>query len=938
VLIVEDSEDDVLLLLRRLRRGGYEPAHRRVETREEMEEALAAAEWDVILSDHRVARFGSFEALKLARKEGSEAPFIVVSGRIGEAIAVELMKAGAYDYVTKEDLTRLCATVEHALEEAGERRERRRAEEEVRQRDAILEAVRYAADRLLGESTGWEEGVRAVLRRLGEATGASRVYVFENETAEDGALWNVERHKWVAPGVAWGVPNPSDGSPVSRFPYRAAGFGSWMELLGRGQPVYGLTRDFPGSERPLLVEALGVLSVALVPIFVAGRWWGFIGFDECGKEREWSVAEVGALGAAAGTLGAAIRRRQIEEELRTSEAELRAVFGAMNDLVLVLDGEGRYLKVAPTTFTMLYRPPEELVGRTIHDTFPREQADMILGSLRRSLETRERVDIEYGLRVLGRDMWFSATISPMTEDSVVAVARDITERKQNEVALRQSEELYRTVIEQTTENIFLVDVETRRIVESNAAFREALGYSEEELAAMTIYDIVADPESVDENVRRVSEERSPDVGERRYRRKDGTLLHVEVSASTILHNGRETLCVVAHDVTERARAQRLLEERVATLSRISADLTLDLPMQDTLDAVAENVVNASTAVSGTVILVNEETGFPRIEGSYGLPEGFKEGIEAVWQNASVLRSPTLEAIRTRRPALDSHMPRRMLENPLYAPVHDLVREVEWDAVFIVPLVSRGRTLGVLTFGYPEGQQPGEDEKVFLGTVADQAAVAVENVRLFSKARGKAALEERQKLARELHDSVSQTLYGIALSAKAVRQELGDGPAEVVEPLDYVLSLSEAGMAEMRALIFELRPESLETEGLVAALEKQAAALQTRHGIRVETDLCDEPETPLEAKEALYRIAQEALHNTVKHARAKRVGLRMTCASKQIMLEISDEGLGFDPTEDFPGHLGLDSMRERASRLGGTLEIYSSLGHGTRILARIPSGY
>ena len=130
---------------------------------------------------------------------------------------------------------------------------------------------------------------------------------------------------------------------------------------------------------------------------------------------------------------------------------------------------------------------------------------MILGSLRRSLETRERVDIEYGLRVLGQDMWFSATISPMTEDSVVAVARDITERKQNEVALRQSEELYRTVIEQTTENIFLVDVETRRIVESNAAFREALGYSEEELAAMTTYDIVAaGPESVDENVRRVS--------------------------------------------------------------------------------------------------------------------------------------------------------------------------------------------------------------------------------------------------------------------------------------------------------------------------------------------------------------------------------------------------------------------------------------------------
>ena len=125
--------------------------------------------------------------------------------------------------------------------------------------------------------------------------------------------------------------------------------------------------------------------------------------------------------------------------------------------------------------------------------------------------------------------------------------------------------------------------------------------------------------------------------------------------------------------------------------------------------------------------------------------------------------------------------------------------------------------------------------------------------------------------------------------------------------------------------------------MVAALRKQAAALGARHGLAVETDLCDEPEASLETKEALYRIAQEALHNTVKHARAQSVGLRMTCVSKQITLEISDDGLGFDPTNDFPGHLGLGSMRERASSLGGTLRIYSSPGHGTRILAQIPSG-
>jgi signal transduction histidine kinase len=189
----------------------------------------------------------------------------------------------------------------------------------------------------------------------------------------------------------------------------------------------------------------------------------------------------------------------------------------------------------------------------------------------------------------------------------------------------------------------------------------------------------------------------------------------------------------------------------------------------------------------------------------------------------------------------------MLEDPLYTPVHRSVREAAWDTVFIVPLVSKGRTLGVIHFSYLQGEQPGEDERVFLRAVADQAAVAVENARLFSEARDKAALEERQRLARELHDSVSQALYGIALGAKTARTLLDQEPGRATDPLDYVLSLAEAGMAEMRALIFELRPESLETEGLAVALEKQAAALRARHEIDVEASICDEPEASLEAK-------------------------------------------------------------------------------------------
>jgi PAS domain S-box-containing protein len=711
--------------------------------------------------------------------------------------------------------------------------------------------------------------------------------------------------------------------------------------LGRGELVYGHTRNFPESEQPEL-RAEEILSIVVVPIFVEGRWWGFVGFDECVEERDWFAAEMDALKAAASTLGAAVRRRRAEEalreseeQLRTSEAELRAVFEAMTDAIFVFDSEGRYLKVAPSNPSLLYRPVEELVGKTLHEVLPREQADEFLGYVRLALETRRSVYHEYGLRIDGRQMWFGATISPMMEDLVVAVARDVTERKKNEEALRQSERLYRTVIEQVTENICLVDVQTKRIVGSNPAFRETLGYTEDDLRHMTLYDIVAHGiESVDENIRRTVEEGRSIVGQRKYRRKDGSLVDVEASGSTILRGDRPTLCVVAHDVTERARVQKLLEERVATLSAIAAKVTLDLPVEEMMDALAEGVVKASTAVACIVASVDESTGMLRPVGAFGLPEGSKSGLDASWRVGA--QSPTIEAFRRQQPVLVPNTREFLLSNELYAPIHHLVSEAAWDTAYIMPLVSRGRSLGALNLLYLPDQEPGEEEKVFLKAVADQTAVAVENARLFSEVRGKAALEERQRLSRELHDSVSQALYGIALGAKTAKTLLEQNPERASDPLDYVLSLAQAGLAEMRALIFELRPESLEKEGLVAALEKQAAALRARHELRVEAVLCEEPEASSEAKEALYRIAQEALHNAIKHARAKKVKITMECYSESISLEISDDGVGFEAKGDFPGHLGLRSMRERAERLGGTLKVEAALGKGTSIRARIPT--
>jgi signal transduction histidine kinase len=199
----------------------------------------------------------------------------------------------------------------------------------------------------------------------------------------------------------------------------------------------------------------------------------------------------------------------------------------------------------------------------------------------------------------------------------------------------------------------------------------------------------------------------------------------------------------------------------------------------------------------------------------------------------------------------------------------------------------------------------------------------------------AALEERQHLARELHDSLSQTLFSIGLGAQAALASRDELPNKVVEALNYVLALADAGLTEMRALIFNLRPESLALEGLASALTKQAAALRTRYDMAVLVDIAQEPAASPESKEALYRIALEAMRNAARHSRANQLAIRLSCSEDALALEVSDDGVGFDPARSYPGHLGLNSMRERSAQLRGVLRIDSAPGAGTRVHVDIP---
>jgi signal transduction histidine kinase len=256
----------------------------------------------------------------------------------------------------------------------------------------------------------------------------------------------------------------------------------------------------------------------------------------------------------------------------------------------------------------------------------------------------------------------------------------------------------------------------------------------------------------------------------------------------------------------------------------------------------------------------------------------------------------------------------------------------------VPLISNGKTLGVLNIESPERAGLTEEDAAVLETVADMLAGAVENGRLYQRAQQAAALEERNRLARELHDSVSQQLFSMTLTAQAARSQFERNPARVPALLDRLHETATAALAEMRALIFQLRPPALRDQGLVAAIQQHAQHLAHREGLRIELNVIGDERHARGIEQPLFRIVQEALNNIVKHAAARNVQIMLEFNADQVAIRVIDDGKGFDPAARPSGegrHLGLLSMRERAAELGGSFNVHSRPGAGAEVEVVVP---
>lgn len=292
----------------------------------------------------------------------------------------------------------------------------------------------------------------------------------------------------------------------------------------------------------------------------------------------------------------------------------------------------------------------------------------------------------------------------------------------------------------------------------------------------------------------------------------------------------------------------------------------------------------------------------------------------------------------------------MLRDPQPVRLHDIRRHPKfgwWPEAHPVltdflgmPITDGDEILGEVFLANkqePGGFTPADEE--LLRLLAAHAAIALVNARLYERESELTIVAERNRIARELHDAVSQKLFSLRLTVDAATALLVGDPERAGRELATVRRLAGEVSGELRALVEGLRPPSLAGDGLAVALRKQADLLDRVHEARVRFTGCPVPRLPAEAQEALYRIAQESLHNALRHAGARRVDVRLATTDRLVVLEVADDGRGFDPAPRSSAgrRLGLSSMRDRARGVGGRLDVTSGPARGTTIRVEVPCG-
>ncbi len=558
------------------------------------------------------------------------------------------------------------------------------------------------------------------------------------------------------------------------------------------------------------------------------------------------------------------------------------------------------------------------------------------------------------------------------------------EHRGAEQALRESEEKFRRIVELA--NVGIAIVQDARFQFANPHWASMLGYTVEELLGTEFMPYCTPEERdriVDFYTRRTRGEPAPTRYETVMLHKDGTRVYAEVSVGMIPYKGRQATFVFLRDITEQKQAQQALEEAYRTLEQRVEERTYELstllmenarlyeaeqnrreeaerrrrvaegmreilailnskqPLNDMLELIATHACQVLGSDAAALLRLDKATGLlgiqatchldPEYAAHIRMPLGVGTAGRALAERRPVAISDTSEAA--------AYLSSGGSDRPEI--VADLLNRLagRFCALFSVPVIVKDEAHGAITFYYCKPHSFSEEEFGLALSVADQAALALENARLREQSEQAAVLEERGRLARELHDSVTQSLYSVTMYTEAAARLLTSGQGvAAAECLRDARDTAQEALREMRLMIYQLRPPLLEKGGLAVALQVRLDAVERRGGIHAELIVEGEDHLPPGVQAELHQIAQEALNNALKHAHAREVQVRLHFGDAATCLEVQDDGVGFElAAAQAAGGMGLPSMVERAQKIGARLGIETAPGRGTKVLVEVPTG-
>jgi PAS domain S-box-containing protein len=429
----------------------------------------------------------------------------------------------------------------------------------------------------------------------------------------------------------------------------------------------------------------------------------------------------------------------------------------------------------------------------------------------------------------------------------VCIVRDVSERKKSEGAIRESEERYRAVVEQTSEGIYLAEAHSRRFVDANAAFQKMVGYTLQELEKMTIYDIIAhDRESIDRNIERIMRQGSCFIGERQYTCKDGSCIDVEISINLISHSGRNVLCAAVHDITDRKRAQERITrqlQRLAALRNIDMAISASVDLRVTLSVIVDQVTTQLGVDASSVLLLNKHGQVLE----YGAGRGFRtdtimktrlrvgEGYagRAALERRTVALSSQPKGQSLAQMARGANQTVELSPWTLEPGPEDsaflrtrLMSDEEFIDYYAVPLVAKGHVKGVLEIFHRSAIQADPDWLAFLEALGGQAAIAVDNATLF---------DDLERSNFDLALAYDTTLAGWS-RALDLRDEETEGHSQRVTEMTLLLAeamgMSETELVHVRrgALLHDIGKMGIPDSILLkpGALDAEELEVMRRH--------------------------------------------------------------------------------------------------------------